>query len=139
MWVSPNDRIAVCAHTMPTIPSRHLQHDPTPWRRPTDTRVPSTPRGTSAPIPAVTIKDWLGLGNLRANGHPSSGPWRQLSCRSCHGYFLETHGTLVHGQRLSGELLVRVLACLVEGLGIRAAARVFEVDPNPFRSISHTL
>ena len=25
---------------------------------------------------------------------------------------------------------MRVLACLAEGLGIRAAARVFEVDPN---------
>jgi len=25
---------------------------------------------------------------------------------------------------------VRVLACLAEGLGIRATARVFEVDPN---------
>jgi IS1 family transposase len=44
---------------------------------------------------------------------------------------LETHGTLLHGKRLSGELLVRVLACVVEGLGIRATARVFEVDPNP--------
>jgi IS1 family transposase len=28
------------------------------------------------------------------------------------------------------ELLVRVLACLAEGLGIRATARVFEMDPN---------
>ncbi len=28
------------------------------------------------------------------------------------------------------ELIVRVLACLAEGLGIRATARVFEVDPN---------
>jgi hypothetical protein len=73
---------------------------------------------------------WLGLGNIRANGHPSGGPWRQLSCRSCHGYFLETHGTLLHGKRLSVELIVRVLACLAEGLGIRATARVFEVDPN---------
>jgi transposase-like protein len=26
--------------------------------------------------------------------------------------------------------MVRVLACLAEGLGIRATARVFEVDPN---------
>ena len=59
-----------------------------------------------------------------------SGPWRQLYCRSCHGYFLETHGTLFHGKRLSVELIVRVLACLAEGLGIRATARVFEVDPN---------
>jgi hypothetical protein len=29
------------------------------------------------------------------------------------------------------ELIVRGLACLAEGLGIRATARVFEVDPNP--------
>src|SRR5205807_8222171 len=49
---------------------------------------------------------------------------------SCHGYFLETHGTIFHGKRLSVELLVRVLACLAEGLGIRATARVFEMDPN---------
>jgi len=53
-----------------------------------------------------------------------------LSCRSCHGYFLETHGTLLHGKRLSVELIVRVLACVAEGLGIRATARGFEVDPN---------
>src|SRR6266568_4400972 len=39
-------------------------------------------------------RGWLRLGNLRANGHPSGGLWRQLSCRSCNGYFLETHGTL---------------------------------------------
>jgi hypothetical protein len=35
---------------------------------------------------------------------------------------LETHGTLFHGKRLSVELIVRVLACLAEGLGIRATA-----------------
>jgi transposase-like protein len=72
----------------------------------------------------------LGLGNLRANGHPSGGPWRQFHCTSCQGDFLETHGTLLHGKRVAVELLVRVLACLAEGLGIRATARVFEVDPN---------
>jgi IS1 family transposase len=36
----------------------------------------------------------------------------------------------LHGKRLSVELIVQVLACLAEGLGIRATARVFEVDPN---------
>jgi hypothetical protein len=72
----------------------------------------------------------LGLGNLRANGHPSGGLWRQFQCRACDGYFLETHGTLFHGKRVAVELIVRVLACLAEGLGIRATARVFEVDPN---------
>jgi len=75
-------------------------------------------------------RGWLGLGNLRANGHPSGGPWRQLQCTACDGYFLETHGTIFHGKQASVELIVRVLACLAEGLGIRATARVFEVNPN---------
>jgi len=33
-------------------------------------------------------------------------------------------------KRASVELIVHVLACLAEGLGIRGTARVFEVDPN---------
>src|SRR6266478_3984862 len=75
-------------------------------------------------------RGWLGLGNLRANGHPNGGPWRQFYCTSCTGYFLETHGTIFHGKQAAVELIVRVLACLAEGLGIRATARVFEVAPN---------
>jgi hypothetical protein len=75
-------------------------------------------------------RGWLGRGNLRANGHPSGGPWRQFHCTSCDGYFLETHGTLFHGKQAAVELIVRVLACVAEGLGIRATARVFEVDAN---------
>jgi hypothetical protein len=39
-------------------------------------------------------------------------------------------GTIFHGKRASVELIVRVIACLAEGLGIRGTARVFEVDPN---------
>jgi IS1 family transposase len=75
-------------------------------------------------------RGWLGLNNLRANGHPSGSPWRQLHCLGCNGYFLETHGTIFYGKQAAVELIVRVLACLAEGLGIRATARVFEVDPN---------
>jgi IS1 family transposase len=75
-------------------------------------------------------RGWQGLNNLRANGHPSGGPWRQLHCLGCNGFFLEHHGTIFHGKQASVELIVRVLACLAEGLGIRATARVFEVDPN---------
>ena len=74
-------------------------------------------------------RGWLGLGNLRANGHPSGGPWRQCHCPSCQGDFLETHGTLFHSTQAAVERIVRVLACLAEGWGIRATARVFEVDP----------
>jgi len=36
-------------------------------------------------------RGWLGLGNLRANGHPSGGPWRQFHCTSCKGV-LEQRG-----------------------------------------------
>src|SRR5215510_7056802 len=75
-------------------------------------------------------RGWLGLNNLRANGHPSGGSWRQLQCTACDGYFPEHHGTLFHGKQAAVALIVRVLACLAEGLGIRATARVFEVDAN---------
>jgi len=64
-------------------------------------------------------RGWLGLNNLRANGHPSGGPWRQFHCTSCDGYFPEHHGTIFHGKEAAVELIVRVLACLAEGLGIR--------------------
>jgi IS1 family transposase len=53
-----------------------------------------------------------------------------LSGVACGGYFLETHGTPLPGKRVPAERLVRVVAALAEGLGIRAVARVFEVDPN---------
>ena len=75
-------------------------------------------------------RGWLGLNNLRANGHPRGNPWRQFQCTACDGYFPEHHGTIFHGKQVAVELIVRVLACLAEGLGIRGTARVFEIDPN---------
>src|SRR5216683_4151697 len=82
------------------------------------------------PPTACDYRGWLGLHNLRANGHPSGSPWRQLHCTACDGYFPEHHGTIFHGKQVAVERIVHVLACLAEGLGIRATARVFEVDPN---------
>ena len=73
---------------------------------------------------------WRGRGNIRANGHPGGKPWRQFQCVACHGYFQETHGTPLHGKRVSPEMLIWAVGALAEGLGIRAVARVFEVDPN---------
>jgi len=75
-------------------------------------------------------RGWLGMNNLRANGHPNGGLWRQFQCTSCEGYFPEHHGTIFHGKQAAVERIVRVLACLAEGLGIRATARVFEVAPH---------
>src|SRR5215510_2669494 len=53
------------------------------------------------PNPDCAYRGWVGWGNLRANGHPSGGPWRQLLCIACRGYFLETLGTIFHGKRAS--------------------------------------
>ena len=82
------------------------------------------------PYPTCAYQGWVGLGNLCANGHPSGGPWRQLHCTSCGGYFQETHGTPLPGKRVAPDVLVWAVGALAEGLGIRAVARVFEVDPN---------
>src|SRR6266851_1575720 len=82
------------------------------------------------PQPPCAYRGWVGLGNISANGHPNGGPWRQLHCTSCGGYFQETHGTPLHGKRVALDVLVWAVGALAEGLGIRAVARVFEVDPN---------
>src|SRR5215471_6246049 len=122
----------LCAHEAahPT-PASPVRPDPMP---PTNRR----PREVDTsrhfcPHPHCDYRGWVGLGNLRANGHPSGGPWRQCHCTACKGYFPEHHGTLVRGKPIAVERIVRVLACLAEGLGIRATARVFEVDANTVR------
>ena len=113
------------AHPTPPPPMRPAPMPPT-HRRP---RVVDTSRHF-CPHATCDYRGWVGLGNLRANGHPSGGQWRQFHCTACKGYFPEHHGTLFHGKRASVDLIVRVIACLAEGLGIRGTARVFEVDPH---------
>jgi len=73
---------------------------------------------------------WTSRGNIRSNGHPGGTPWRQFQCVACDGYFQETQGTPLHGPRVAPEKLVWAVGALAEGLGIRAVARVFAVDPN---------
>jgi IS1 family transposase len=46
------------------------------------------------------------------------------------GISLNTMVRSFHGKQVAVELMVHVLACLAEGLGMRATARVFEVAPN---------
>jgi IS1 family transposase len=159
LWLSPPGG-ALKAPTQPVRPKRKRSTEPKPFAGLTHkphcalceqkigARAPGPPR-RPAPMPPThrrpraidtsrhfcphagcDYRGWLGLGNLRANGHPSGGPWRQFHCTACEGYFLETHGTLFHGKHAAVELIVRVLACLAEGLGIRATARVFEVAPH---------
>lgn len=73
---------------------------------------------------------WVGLGNIRANGHPHRSGWRQLECVVCHTYFMETINTIFYRKRAPAKLIWQVLTALAEGLGIRATARVFDLDPN---------
>jgi IS1 family transposase len=56
--------------------------------------------------------------------------WYLAAASRYTAYFSATHGTIFAGKRSSVELIVRVIACLAEGLGIRGTARVFEIDPN---------
>jgi IS1 family transposase len=116
---------------------RETLHPQAPPPIPPDPITPTTRRPREVdtsqhfcPHAGCDYRGWLGRGNLRANGHPSGGPWRQFHCTSCKGYFLETHGTIFHGKQAAVERIVHVLACLAEGLGIRATARVFEVEAN---------
>jgi hypothetical protein len=128
----------------PLKPARYRPNEPKPFEGLTqkphcalcerDTAPPKTPPSVPPdPMPATNrrprevdttmhfcppskcdCRGWTGLGNLRANGHPSGGPWRQFHCTSCKGYFLETHGTIFHGKQASVERIIHVLACLAE-------------------------
>ena len=74
-----------------------------------------------------------GVGPLRAPGQPRGGLGRPLSWGACPGDVLETPGPRGPGPRLVGALRGRGLACVAEGLGLRAPARGGEVEPPPVR------
>lgn len=95
-------------------------------------RRPRTIDTTAYCCPQTTCDDrgWLGRGHLHAKGHPSGGLWRQFPCVGCNGYFVETHGPSFPSKRTNVERIGHGLACWAEGLGIRATARVFAVDPH---------
>jgi len=122
-------------HCVLCEPETGETHPPPPIRPAPMPRTNRRPRTVDTsrhccPHSQCDYRGWLGLNNLRANGHPNSGPWRQCQCTACEGYFPEHHGTIFHGKQVAVELIVRVLACLAEGLGMRATARVFEVAPH---------
>ena len=87
-------------------------------------------RGHFCPHATCSYHGRVDCGNIRANGHPNGRRWRQLVCVSCNRHFLETHGTPFHAKQVDPDQLVWAIAALAEGLGIRAVARVFEIDPN---------
>jgi hypothetical protein len=70
--------------TAPTPPQRPDPIPPTNRRpREVDTSMHFCPHTH------CDYRGWLGLNNLRANGHPGGGPWRQFHCLGCNGFFPE--------------------------------------------------
>jgi hypothetical protein len=105
---------ALCEQDVPHPPMpAAVRPDPLPptHRRP-------RPVDTSkhfCPHMGCRYRGWLGLGNLRANGHPSGGPWRHFHCTACQGSLPAHHGTLLPGKQSAVALLVRLLACRAAG------------------------
>ena len=69
------------------------ERSPAPLRRP-DPMPPTHRRPRTVdtsrhfcPHTDYDYRGWLGLGNLRAHGHPDGGPWRQFHCTACDGFF----------------------------------------------------
>ena len=85
--------------------------------------------GQYCPNLSCAYYGWLKRGNIRANGHPGGGEWRQFHCSGCDTYFLETKGTLFYGKRLATQLMLWAVAAMAEGLGPRAVGRVFAIEP----------
>ena len=115
--------------TSETAPAPPRRPDPRPptHRRPRTVR----PSRHFCPHTGGDDRGGLGLGNGRAKGHPHGGPWRQWPCTACAGSLPAHHGTLLHGKQAEVERIGRIRACVAEGLGMRATARVCEVAPNP--------
>src|SRR5215471_7484570 len=84
---------------------REATHPQPPSPMPPDSMPPTNRRPRTVdtsrhfcPHANCRYRGWVGLGNLRANGYPSGGSWRQFQCTSCQGYFPEHQGTIFHGK-----------------------------------------
>jgi hypothetical protein len=82
------------------------------------------------PPPTCAYRGWVGLGHLRANGHPRGGPWRQCSCTACEGSCQEPHGPPWQGKRVAPDLLVWAGGALAEDF-------LPFVNPNVSHFLSH--
>jgi hypothetical protein len=122
--------------SVPATPSRFLASPASPAGPPASTSSRGRPRHVApaqpcCPHPAWAYRGRGGLGPLRAHGHPTGGPWRQLYCSPWAGAVREPHGPPVHGQRVAPALLVGAGGAWAAGLGSRAGARGCEGAPNP--------
>ena len=130
-------QVSPTSHPVSPVNSRLcLPHCPLWYHRtrcpcPTGTHVRLIPPSTSVPIPGVTIAaggDWAicaptGIPTVARGGN---GPVRPAAAPCLKA----TGRTIWHGKRVSMDLIVRVISCLAEGLGLRGTARGFEMNPH---------
>src|SRR2546427_4711875 len=81
------------------------------------------------PHPPCAYRGWVGLGNIRANGHPNGGPWRQLYCTSCGGYVLPTHRAALLCKDVGPHLLAWGVGAPAAGVGILGVRRLVGGEP----------
>ncbi len=69
-----------------------------------------------------------GKGNLRAGFSYGKHNRRMLSCATCKARFSETKCTAFFGSRYSSDQIGKILRTTAEGVGVRATARILELD-----------
>jgi hypothetical protein len=90
-----------------------------------------TPLGTFVRTAIVTIGVGSGGGICAPTVIPVVAPGASSTAPRARAIFWRPTATICHGKHAEVGRIVRVLACLAEGLGMRAMARVFEVASNP--------
>jgi len=65
-------------------------------------------------------RSWVGLGNLHTNGHLMVAHGSSSIAPPATATFWKHMVTILYSNRIAVDLILRVLACLAESLGIRA-------------------
>ena len=103
----------------------------TPYRAHAGTAAPGGHRAAFLPQCQLRLSGLGGLGQLVRQRASEWWPLAAILLHGLRGLFSgDARHTIPHGKRVAPDLLVGAVGALAEGLGIRAVARVFEVDPN---------
>lgn len=69
-----------------------------------------------------------GKGNLHEGFAYGKHKRHMLTCRTCKARFSETKCTAFFGSRYSGDQIGKILRTTAEGVGVRATARILDLD-----------
>jgi transposase-like protein len=76
-----------------------------------------------------------GLGNIGTRGRYGKAGRPLLYCKTCGRRFAPTHGTAMFGMKIPLEQVAQVVHHAAEGVGVRATARLLEMDKNTVNRI----